>query len=308
MSKESISGNSESIVLNPRDAFALLRERFTNPLIFSFFIAWIFCNWHATIALLGYQFNEYDSLYGATVYHILKFHTSWGWPIFFAILYTLFNPIIKNIIRVFYTYVNTKGETYNLLASKGGKVDINKYINLRKRVLERTKELETLIDEENKNVEKISELRLEKQEILKEHVKAKADFDNLKYKIDMAQNVSLLNGQWKNTYSNNSKQTIEYVSIENGIYYIVMENGFKEHKFDIIHYYFEDSKNTVFFIKRLNDSWVKRTKSNGERLMYINELRFSDDQRQYLSGIENGDTNIVYERVMTTTNDEGKNN
>lgn len=301
MVKESISGKSEVGTLSFKDGLTLLKERFTNPLIFSFIISWLFYNWHATLAILGYQFNQNDSLYGATVYHIIKCHTSWGWPVVFAILYTSVNPIVKNGIRIFYTYINTIGETYNILVSKGGKVEINKYLRMRKTMLVRTMELEKLIEDEDKNLETISTLRKEKFETENEKKKAQLELDNMKYQMMISRNVSFLNGQWRNTYGNQERIT-ETVSIEDGKYYIIDKNGFKAHKFDLTHYHFDIITRQIFFIKQLNEEWLNRAANKDERRMYNNELRFTDKQNQFMSGIENGDTAISYERIMPPNN------
>lgn len=297
MSKESISSTSDKASLNYKDVLILFRDRFTNPLFFSFLVAWIFYNWQATLAILGYQFNENDSLYGATIYHIIKCHSSYKGPILLAFLYTIFNPIVKSVIRVFYTYINTKAETYNIMVSKSGKVEINKYLRMRATMLDRTRKLEKLIEDEDKNIEIISTLRTEKAEAENEKNKAKAELDTIKYEMMISKNVSLLNGQWKNTYGNQEKIT-EVVSIEDGKYFIIDKNGFKAHKFDLVHYSFDLVSRQVFFIKLLNEEWLRRAGNKNERPMYVNELRFSDKQNQFMSGIENLDIAISYERIM----------
>ena len=87
------------------------------------------------MALLFYKTAEWISAEKSTyIGYIEKIVTVWTgvlWPLVSAIAYTIFAPIIKNLVRAFTAYMDSKGTAWTLSAIKGGVISVEKYMELR---------------------------------------------------------------------------------------------------------------------------------------------------------------------------------
>lgn len=288
-----------------KEIYSNIRDRFTNPLVFSFVCAWIIINWKVTVALIWYNPEEIRKTGCETIFEFIsdKVNTGTGilHPFYLALGYTLLMPIVKNLISAFYTWTGTWGENWNLSISKGGKIPIGKYFKLRENYDRRTKILEKVISQESELTNKNATLETELFEIKDAANSLKLQLTESQNTISLSKNVGMLNGRWTNSYSDEidtSFNGIEEVLIENGKYSVIGISDDRIHYFNIIYFHFDVNGKTVFFIKeRMNQQAA--FKPNGLRA----NLRFNPNMLQFegdniLRGYENGTTNVKYERKL----------
>lgn len=273
-----------------------IKERFTNPLIFSFLCSWVVFNWEILLSLLWYDSKQIEkegcrSIYEFIGNQLAKPHTV-SYPIFFAIIYTLGSPIVRNLIQAFNSWAFQWGNKWNLKIMAGGKIGIEKYIQLRDDWKARTLLLEKVITEEN-------QYKKDFQKIETELLETKVKFNDLQQKeldssnyIQQLHDMRILDGTWINTYElKPGEKGTEDVVIQNGQYYIITSYGQKELLADIRDFSYDNRNQNVFFTKELSDSISKgreKEKYNMNRLMFQN--------KDLLTGTENGTTRIEYRR------------
>jgi hypothetical protein len=152
-----------------------IKERLTNPLFFSFLIAWILYNWDVTLALLWYDPPKTDKGH----YDLIKYvsgHTSWWlsiWkPLLSAIAYTVLHPIFKQGIRLLNAWIERIGDKKLLMITRDGWVSGEKYYELKAKVEAKMGEVTLLTRDENamraelmEAKEKTEKARLEVEEM-----------------------------------------------------------------------------------------------------------------------------------------------
>ena len=85
-----------------------IKDRLTNPLLFSFFCSWLIFNWEIPVSLIWYDSEQikvsgHNSIFQFIHCKLNKEH-SFLYPILFAIFYTLLIPIIRNGISILTLY------------------------------------------------------------------------------------------------------------------------------------------------------------------------------------------------------------
>lgn len=284
-----------------------VKERISNPLIFSFICSWLVINWEITVSLLWYDSrqinNEGCKSIFAFIQDKLNRNNSLLYPVLFAIGYTFLMPIVKNLIRAFYSWAANWGEKLNLWFSKGGKVAIEKYLSLREDYKERTKILEGVILEESEYLKDNEKIVTEMLEVKKELNNANFEKEKLNETINKMNDISFLNGHWKYKYyidgrdsaGNAVKIEIETdIFISNGVYYEIENEGRKK-KYIITEFNYNHRNSSVLFFKILIDREPEEVYSFSES-HYINVLSHNDNNRNFLSGLENGNP-VEYRRI-----------
>lgn len=182
--------NKESEFLKP------VRERLSNPFIFSYILAWLIFNWVIVLGLLKYNMQDLAKD-GFRSYMDLVQREATNWtlywkPLISAAVYTFVFPLFRNLVLVFQAWVKKWGTNWSLRISKGGKVPVEKYLGLRSNFLARTKVLEEVLESESSFIvenkaltENIEKTRKEKQEL-------KDTLDRITYHC----NVSSYDGDW----------------------------------------------------------------------------------------------------------------
>jgi len=133
------------------DILASVKERATNPFVFSFVISWLICNWRVTYALLWYDVNEVHREGFSTVFDFIEAQTfEYGRPIWIAVGYTFGLPIIKNISSVFASAINAGGSWLSFKISKDSPVSVDRYMNLRINLRRKEEQVADLINTEEK--------------------------------------------------------------------------------------------------------------------------------------------------------------
>lgn len=194
-----------------KDFISELKERFTNPFISSFIIAWLITNWRISYGLLfykdhdlwmnGYKNHEQLVLMNADWWHNL------GLPLLIALLYTFGFPYFKAFINLRLAKINSDNESEILKATENGYMPVKKYIELKESYKNQIQEIIKLNKEESSHIIKNNELQMsiselqktitsieiEREKIEKEHLKA---LDFQQEKTRQYKNLNHLQGNW----------------------------------------------------------------------------------------------------------------
>ncbi len=286
-----------------KDIFNNIKDRFSNPLFFSFFCAWLTCNWQITVCLFWYDPIQISKTGCNNIFEFIndKINPTDSLlnPLGFALVYTIVMPIVKNLISAFYSWTEKWGENWNLKIKKGIKIPFEKYLKFREDYDSRSKILEDIISKEsssqlenNKSKTELLQVKARVNE-LEQTVTATNEFINQFY------DVNIINGYWTNKYTDSYKKELngsEEVYIDNGKYFTVEKFGRKELRFNIKNFHFDTRNNSMFFIKeRVNQEEVV-TFLNKDIYTRFNPNNLQMESNDLLVGFENGTTQIEYRK------------
>ena len=286
-----------------KDILNNIKDRFTNPLIFSFLCSWLIVNWRITLSLLWYDTEQIKRVGASSIYKFIEWNINskdclWT-PLGFAVLYTLAAPVIKNLVSAFYEWCMRWGSNWNLRISKGIKIPFDKYLKLKADYEKRSQILEEEITKE-------SELTQKYQTINTDLLQAKAEINSLSQQrsevlntLNQLYDIRILNGYWVNSYEDPSHSRLkgfEDIYIQDGKYFLIENFGNQNHVFNITNFYYDNRNRTIFFIKeRVNFPNTGEVQNNFVTLRYnINVLTI--EREDLLVGIENGNTKIQYQK------------
>jgi len=274
-----------------------LKDRFANPLLFSFIISWVVYNWEISVAVFWLDNEDilrtgYSSLYDL-INCRLSFSNTYWIPLVCALLYTILMPISKILIKPVWSQKTT--EELELSILKGSKMPFERYYKLKKDYDKRTEILEEIISKENEfenllNTANTQILNLQvKERDLKEDILIK---DNILNKI---YNMGFLNGYWfveySDTITGSKLRGTENIYINGGIYYIFSSNKERVETFVIRNFHFDVNESKIFFIKERNQQ--TRAVSDDYTLKFnINNLLVENED--LITGWENGTIQIKY--------------
>lgn len=275
-----------------------LKERFSNPFIFSFVCSWLIFNWQITVGLIWYDPFQIEKAGYNSIFDLisqnLNFLNSFLFPFISAIIYTTLMPIVKNLISALHSWTTKWGDNWNLKILDNGKISINKYLKLRSDHIERTKILEDIISAEKTYQEQYNSARTELLSEKNKNLEVSQKLNNSEKFIQQLYDFKFLDGKWLNNYQfPNGQKSSENIFIENGKYYVISTFGEKEHKFDIKNYFHDNRNGNLFFIKEILSSEKDQTPNS--RHYNVNSLKIESDN--FLAGLENGSTKIEYRRV-----------
>lgn len=88
-----------------KDVYENIKERLSNPLIFSFIVSWLICNWKITVALIRYDKSQIKAEDCKSIFEFiqLKIDNRWDsfyFPLILAFAYTLGFPYLRQGIRI----------------------------------------------------------------------------------------------------------------------------------------------------------------------------------------------------------------
>lgn len=297
-----------------KDILNNLFDRISNPLIFSFICSWLIINWQITIALLWYDTEQIKLAGEATIFDFIysKINTqdSFLHPLYFALIYTIAMPTIKNLIRALHSWTAKWGENWNLRILKEGKIPIEKYFKLRENYDQRTKILEDVIAKENEfanNYDSMDTALLEAKAIENE-LRQKLTECNIF--IEQLNDVKILNGYWTNKYTDTINKRLtgsEEIFIEDGKYYVIEKFGEKIHTFNIRNFHFNNRHKTIFFIKERANQEKTVVISGSVILPRFNPNILKIQREDLIVGQENQTTKIEYKKKAaspTVTNNK----
>lgn len=271
-----------------------IKDRLSNPFVFSFICSWLVYNWRIPVALIWYDKSQFSGCGCHTIFDFISFElaktNSFLFPLFFAFVYTISIPFIKNGVRIVSAHAQKWGENEEIKALDGGKIGVEKYLELRDNFKEKIKKLEDVAKEEKKYLDENGELLIELNSLKNDLNNSIRERDNLNEKIKDIFDISILNGNWKFKYNKSDTETVsKKISINYGNYKILDEKGFLEEEFILMHFYKKD--NYIFFIKKLKNP--SSPISHSELYRYSN-LRIENDN--LINGEENEYLRVSYEK------------
>lgn len=282
-----------------------IKDRFSNPLIFSFICSWLIVNWQITIGLVLFDSEQIKNEGFVSIFEFvndkINVEKSILYPLYFSLLYTAFIPIIRNIIQAFYTWTAKWGGNWNIYISKGVNIPFEKYIKLRDEYNRRSEMLEEIISKENEYLDKYNKLNtdfLSLKTQTHELSQRLADSNNFIQHID---NYNVLNGYWTNKYVDTldgKNHGTEDVYIDNGKYYIIEKFGEKKHVFDIRNFYFNIRSKTITFVKENPNQEASFVYSGGKPSFKLNINILKVERDGLLVGVENSTTQIEYSKKI----------
>lgn len=258
-----------------------IKDRLSNPFVFSFICSWLVYNWRIPVALIWYDKSQFSGCGCHTIFDFISFElaktNSLLFPLFFAFVYTISIPFIKNGVRIVSAHAQKWGENEEIKALDGGKIGVEKYLKLREEYKEAIKKLEDVDKEEKEYLTEKGKLLNEfngVREELNQKIKENGDLrDSLARTFDS----SILNGNW--LYNSSIKLNLK-IKINNSRYSLLDNNGFPTIVYEMKHFFIKS--NYVFFI--LIEE-VPTFKDKPMSIIY--NLRRDNDDR--LVGIQDGE-------------------
>jgi hypothetical protein len=215
--------------------FKELKDRFSNPFFFSFAVSWVCINWKIWVGLFFYSIADLQKDGYSSYIDMISRNISWLNSLFFpfglAMLYTFGFPIFRNMIVAFNSWNQKWGMDLALKYAKGGKVPVEKYIQLREIYEKRTRLLDEILANESKFINENEALRDEKMQI-------QDRFNNLSdhlNEINRKGEIGQFNGEWDIKFYNDGNVYSTRYSISGGKIYssagVVRERAVMEIKY-----------------------------------------------------------------------------
>lgn len=277
--------------------FKNLKDRLSNPLVFSFIISWLVSNWEIVVALVWHDNKQIENEGCRSVFEFISQKLNWIQsfiiPFLVALAYTFLMPVIRVWINALYTKIDKWSEDWKLEILKGGKISIDKYLQLKANLDKRSKILEDVISSESTYINNSNELSTEIYTLKNTLNETTSKLNTANTFIKELQDWKIIEGAWQNNYEiNDFKKGTESIYIENGKYYIINSIGIKEYKFDIRNFYFDNRNQNIFFVKEV----VSEEKTSRKESEHYNINRLHFENKDLLVGAENGTTKIAYRR------------
>jgi len=200
-----------------KDFFKELKDRSSNPLISSFIISWLFCNWPITIGLLFYKFENLKAD-GYTSYNdmIFKNHDIGNmvlYPLIIALSYTFIFPWVRASIKLFHAKIESKNETDILEASKSGAIPIKKYIEQRDLLVKSIEQLKEIFKSEEEIKTQNISLNTENIDLQRRISTLENSLSELENRYSIMDNTAsdfLLHGDWLVNIEFSNKESEEH--------------------------------------------------------------------------------------------------
>lgn len=285
-----------------KDIYENIKDRLSNPLIFSFLCSWLVLNWKIPVALIWYDKSQFSGCGCHTIFDFID----WEWknngtfilPFIIAVVYTAAIPFIKNSIRIISAYAQKWGENEEIKALKGGGIGIDKYLRLREDYKNRIDNLETIVDEEkkyiNENITLVNDLSKVRDDL------NMLTIENNRLKSSIS-DLSILNGRWKFSKSKSlSYDKGEFLELVTLPYELIIKDGKcfvgVQQKFIITDFFRNPTNGKIFFNKILMDTLNEKGNYIFQEINFINKLNFNESNKDILEGTENG-VEVKYERL-----------
>ena len=251
-----------------------IKDRLSNPFLFSFVCSWLVYNWRIPVALIWYDKSQFSGCGCNTIFDFISFELSKTnsllFPLFFAFVYSLGIPYVKNFFRIVSARAQKWGENEEIKALDGGKIGVEKYLKLRENYREAIKKLEN-VNKEEKEFLKEKEILLNEINGVREELNQKInDNGNLSIRLASVFDSSILDGNW---ILNNERNTNVKIKISYRIISIMDESGYPLYNQKIKYFYKKDE--SVFFI--LETDMKIENGENVSTLPQICDLKFEDE-------------------------------
>ena len=277
-----------------------VKERVSNPLIFSFLISWLVYNWKIPVALIWFDKEQISANGSKSIFDFIEDEwkkNGYFWiPLFIALGYTFIFPIIKNLISATQTWMSKWGENLNLRLSKDGRIGIEKYLKLRNEYSEKIEELESIIAKEGELREYNKSLFIEKTTLDANSYELQKKIEEIESELNNISNSSFLNGQWR--YIHNDvvgNKIIENIKIIDGKWYMILNGNIDSSpKYYIEEFFFNKKLKKIIFLK------FEYYGNNNNAIIRTNVLNYNIHQNS-LEGNED-DMKVKYEKLPDINN------
>lgn len=165
-----------------KEFFEELKIRISNPLISSFIISWLICNWKIVILLLFYRADDFPVEHSQTfMSYILansSFVGSFFLPLTLALAYTFASPYVSAWVKLFHAQVSAKNVSDILESTDERSMPMKKFIKQMKDINEQEREIQDLAAVEG-------QIRIDMQNIEKENTVLQNKIINLKEEVEI---------------------------------------------------------------------------------------------------------------------------
>lgn len=267
-----------------------IKERLSSPFFFSFLISWAIVNWRIVISLFWNDPRANSRGHYSLIEYIesnTDYFSGIILPVLFAGIYTFIGPFIKSLILIVNTKATIWGENSSLRISKGAKIPIDKYLSLRKNYDERTKVLESILESESSNLEKLRKAETNLIEAKDEQLKLRTNLSDLEAIVANYNRIDVISGMWIKI----TKQKREKIEVINNIVF-EYDGASRVEKYMIRDFKYDKKNGGVSFMLRHYSSQG----GNSNMFYSFNSLRF---QHAGLTGEEftvTGQQDVTYER------------
>lgn len=190
------------------EIYNAIKERLTSPFIFSYIVAFFTYNWKVTVALLFYNQQEIEAAGYSSLFKFIQDNANHTdtllCPLLFAALYTLIYPFLKLGINAFQTWIGVLDERLSLNISKGHKIPVAKYLELKAEVNVQSERLQQVLNDDSANKTEIAELNNKLAESESEMERTKTalqrvehDLNDHKRQLASVTDPAPLAGEWK---------------------------------------------------------------------------------------------------------------
>lgn len=289
------------------DILENIKERTSNPLVFTFVISWIFFNWKVSVALVWFDAKQIEAYGFKSIFDFIYYSTnyldSFIFPLLIAIAYTVFMPLISSWVSSWQTRIDTKRTERDLQITKASSVPAMKFIDMKKEYNDQIAVLSNTIKEQSATHTQLQS-EIAKSQALEKSV------DHLNTRIQEEQKFindltdwKVLEGDWQ------CIRTDKKTGLKQSQYYEIHANQInrvdanrKVHIFNINNLSFHSRHKRIFFVlvPVAKDEQKSRKGSNTSvgfsdiPELYINELRYTKNR---MFGLENLTTDIEYIRI-----------
>lgn len=284
------------------DLLSSLKDRFTNPVAFSFLCSWVVINWRVILALLWTDDLKADiHAAGGLVEYVSSQFTWWRsfcLPLLLGTCLVLLLPIVKALLQMFYAYVNREGMNRVLAIKQDGNISVRSYLRLRKDFSDRTSELMRIVKEDTEASGDRNRLQTSIIELQRHSQSLTNEVQALQELLNRSIDVGRLNGTWRLEFMDNANRTgSELVTISDGTYVVHMSRlgtVNRKHAFNLVGYKHDPNTRHVTFVKEV----VEEEKPNRPPLEHFlfNDLNFDMDGNT-MHGTENRLTKVKYTRI-----------
>lgn len=227
--------------------FDSVKERVSNPLIFSFIFSWLIYNWRVTLALFWFDKEDLKAK-GFTnlidfIVCTLTSNDTWYVPLSIAIVYTILMPILKMLLEWFNAFILKKTNTSLFKITGETPISLKELQELR---IKYDEEVNKLASERNQAKEKNERLASFEMKIKQDSEAHTKTVDSLnreiesqkKLTVEVSERNNLISSQLHNleTKLESIKQPIEgmwkvqYTSGITEFYLFLPPNGFNDEK------------------------------------------------------------------------------
>lgn len=231
-----------------KDFFKSLGERISNPLIFSFVIAWLAINWEVPVALLFYKTEELKIDNHTSYIELIKSLRNWWdfllWPLFIALGYTFIFPFVKSTIVLFNEWLLKEQTNRALNLTKDASVPISILRRERAANNELTKQLREEISKQEQYELEAKSAKEELEKLQKAHNNTSNAFSQWRSYDD----IEIISGSWvRTTYDETNKPVNQEIFIVKQIVYQIINQTHKPHIFTIEDYFYSHARSELYF-------------------------------------------------------------